>query len=57
MISLLKNKYRFIAIMAVASFLTVIVGCAEHGTMTKDEDMSKDNGETLQKEGSGSYRY
>ena len=57
MISLLKKKHRIISMLVVASFLAVIVGCAEHDTMTKDEEMKHDSSGTMKKEGSGSSRY
>jgi hypothetical protein len=55
MISFFRDKYKFIAMITMAMFLAVMVGCAQQGTMTKDEEMSKDNSGTTQREGSGTY--
>ena len=53
MISLIQKKYQAIAMIALIMTLAFIVGCAEQGTMTKDEDMTKESGESMRKEGSG----
>ena len=51
MISILKKRYQFISMIALAMFMTVIIGCAENETMTKGDE----SGETTKRESSGTY--